>query len=271
MGTTLPVRRVLIGYNRPTMSQVAVTACPEGIVVASESLISYERGSAKAYAQKVFPLGPRLVFAAVGNASMPDPRIDDGWPGLGAHLRTLTAGQPAQSGPDEAAQRIAEFVLDVLQYMAERPRGWEGIAISTWHVRYVVAGYGPDGGPGVATCWTATPAGAFEDERITTETKGKVALGVFDVWPRSRGREIARSRIGGEYKLLGEAPPSLPSSDDTVLDRAERAAVRVVRLACRRYPRACAEPLQVLRIEPGRGFRWTDRPEWIDDTPHADA
>ena len=230
------------------VSQVAVAACPEGIVVASESLVtSGPSRKARGLAQKVFPIGPRLAFAAVGNASMPDPRIDDRWPGLGAHLVTLSGGKPVEGAPVDVASRIAQFVVDVLQYLAERPRGWEGLAIATWHVRYVVAGFAAEGGAGVVSSWTATTAEAFEDSRLTTDGTGKVALGVFDEWPR-----LERPR------RIGSDP-----SDGPVLDRAEAAARRVVNLAMKHYPSACGGPLQVLRILPEGGCRWVDRPEWI--------
>jgi hypothetical protein len=246
------------------MSQVAVTCCPEGIVVASESLLSYDRGRAHDLAQKVYPLGPRLAFAAVGNATMPDPRVHSDWPGFGAHLDTLTGGKPVEGDPLHVAERIGHFAVDVLQWLTDRPRGWEGLAIATWHVRYVVAGYDAEYRLGIATTWTATPAGAHEDGRISTDGKGKLALGVFDEWPSRRGRQIARSGAGGKLRPMpGSQPGDPPDPEERTLDRAEQAALRVVRLACRRFPGACGGPMQVLRIEPGQGLYWTDRPDWL--------
>lgn len=249
------------------MSQVAVTCCPEGIVVASESLLTYDHGRAHSQAQKVHPLGPRIAFAAVGNATMPDPRIHSAWPGFAAHLDTLTGGKPVEGSPEIVAERIAHFAVDVLQWLTDRPRGWEGLAIATWHIRYVVAGYEAVGGVGTVVTWTATPAGAYEDERLTTEGKGKVALGVFNEWPPRRGREGALSGAGGRLRTMPGHDPEGPSAAaDSVLDRAEGAARRVVSLACRRFPGACGGPLQVLRIEPERGLHWVDRPPWIPPT-----
>lgn len=248
------------------MSQVAVTCCPDGIVVASESLLSYEHGRAHGYAQKVFPLGPRLAFAAVGNATMPDPRIDSKWPGFGAHLDTLTGGKPVEGDPGTVAERIGCFAVDVLQWLTDRPRGWETLAIATWHIRYVVAGYDAAGGAGTIVTWTATAAEAHEDERLSTESKGKAALGVFDEWPPRRGRAVALSGAGGRLRPMPGTRTNSPSApSDSVLDRAERAARRVVSLACRRFPRACGGPLQVLRIEPHRGLHWVEKPPWLPD------
>jgi hypothetical protein len=233
------------------VSQIAVTTCAEGIVVASESLVTYSRGDAWGHVQKVFPLGPRLVFAAVGNASLPDPRIDDRWPGLGAHMGTLTKGRDVTDAPISVAARIGEFITDVLRFLSDRPRGWEGLAVAMWHARYVIAGWGPGDGPGMATVWTATPAEAVEDTRVTTEEPGHIALGVFDEWPR-RSRRHAAGPTPGPHEMLD-------------LDAAERRAVRVVDLACERYPRHCGGPHQVVRITAQDGVQWVERPEGMDD------
>lgn len=241
------------------MSQVAVASCPEGIVIASESLVSYERGRAHGYAQKVHVLGPRLAFAAVGNATMPDPRTDSDWPGFAAHLETLTGGEPIEGDPGEIARRIGRFAVDVLQWLTDRPRGWEGLALATWHMRYAVAGYAPDSRIGTAVTWTATAGGAHEDGRITTEGRGRLALGVFDVWPPVGGRQGMRRWM----RVPSDAEVDPPDPAERVLDRAERAARRVVSLACRRWPTVCGGPLQVVRIEPDRGLQWTERPEWV--------
>ncbi len=232
------------------MSQVAVIACAEGVAVAAESMLSYGESRSRGLIQKLFPIGPRMVFAAVGNASMPDPRIDDRWPGLGAHLEILTGGKPVEGDPLDVAERIGVFITDVLRYMAERPRGYEGLAIATWSVRYLVAGYERDRDAGVASVWDASPVEAVESGRVTTEAAGKLALGVLDRWPRKQRRQSAVDP--------GAGPP--PSQ---TLERAEREAAALVHYACRRYPGACGPPLQSGRI-PARGpFAWTQRPEWI--------
>lgn len=233
------------------MSQVAVVVCPRGIVCASESLVSYGDAPGRDYIQKVYPLGPRLVFAAVGNASLPDPRIDDRWPGLGAHLRTLTGSQPVQGEPLEVARRVGEFVVDVLDYMTAHPRGYEGVALATFQVRYVVAGYSSPDSVGMATSWTATAAEAFEDDRATTEQPGRLALGVFEAWPRVQRRR----------PLAGPATPGDEARDP--LERATAQASWLVREACRQHPAACGGPLQAVRITAEGGLEWVERPEWV--------
>jgi len=231
------------------VSQVAVIACPEGIAVAAESMVSYGDSRARGLIQKLFPIGPRLVFAAVGNASMPDPRIDNRWPGLGAHLHTLTGGEPVEGEPLAVAERIGVFVVDVLRFLTERPRGYEGLALATWHVRYLVAGYGSAGAPGLATVWDASPSEAMEVGRVTSGAPGKLALGVWDRWPRKQGRRA----VGGS-----------DARKEPTLERAQEEVAQLVWLACRTYPGACGPPLQAGRIPAGGAFAWTERPEGIE-------
>ncbi len=236
------------------MSQVAVVTCAEGIVAASESLVSYEHGPSGDLLQKVHPLGPRLVFCAVGNATMPDPRLDHSWPGIAFHLRTLTGGGPIEGDPVEVAERLGIFFVDVLDYLAENPRGGEGLALATWRVDYVVAGYAPGSEVGVATAWEAGPHGAGEFDRATTEQRvGRIALGVFPEWPRSG--KLVRRRL----PRPGEEAPPPPFT----LERAEASARKLIDHACERYPRYCGPPRQVAVLERDRDLRWVEKPEWV--------
>jgi hypothetical protein len=238
------------------MSQVAVVTCHEGIVIGSESRVSYERGPAHGLLQKVHALGPRLVFAAVGNATMPDPRVDHTWPGLAFHLRTLTGGEPIEGDPLEVAERLGIFFVDVLGYLADNPRGGEGLAVATWRVEYVVAGYGPGSEIGLATAWEASPAGAGEFHRAGTDQRvGRVALGVYSEWPHTR--RLVRRPVGKHAEPAPEPPPYR-------LERGEADVRKLLEMACERHPGACGPPLQLVALVDGAPLRWLERPDWID-------
>lgn len=232
------------------MSQVAIVTCREGIAVASESLVSCDHGPLDEWIPKIHPLGPRLIFAAVGNATMPDPRIDRDWPGLAHHLDTLTAGEQIEGDPVDIAERIGQFVTDILGWLSERPRGGEGMAVAMWRVEYVVAGYAPGSDVGVVSGWEAGPGGAGEFRQLTTEQRvGRLALGAYSEWPRVRRRIRPLRREAGA------------AEEPYTLEQASESARRVVRLACEEFPSWCGGPQQRLTVTPGEGVRWLERLE----------
>ena len=171
------------------MSEVAVAACPEGIVLASESMAVTGTASYRTDAQKIVQLGPRLAYASVGHASLWDPRTPMLGRSLGAYLRELTGDFTSESDPGDAAERLGRFFIDVLEHLA-RGRAFSGSGdLAQWDVSYIVAGYARGESTGHVVIGCVEAGTAYEEDHWTTLESGRAAIGVL--WqPRRRRRRL---------------------------------------------------------------------------------
>ncbi|MFQ5808238.1 MAG: hypothetical protein ACE5JM_01360 [Armatimonadota bacterium] len=219
------------------MSEVAVAACPDGIVLVSESMVVTGTESYRTDAQKIVRLGPRLAFASVGHASLWDPRTPMLGRSLGGYLRDLTDDFTSEADPREAAERLGRFFLEVLEQLA-RQRAFAGSHhLADWDVAYIVAGYPGGEATGHVVLGHIEGGMAYEADRWTTSEGGRAAIGVL--WRPRRLR------------------PRLPAPGDAdQLDELVDTGVRFVEMACRRYPRYCGGRIQAATITGGDGFGW---------------
>lgn len=222
------------------MSEVAVAACPAGIVLACESMMVTGTASYRTDAQKIVRLGPRLAFASVGNASLWDPRTPMLGRSLGAYLHDLTGGFTSEADPREAAERLGTFFVDVLEHLARAQPFAATYLLRDWDVAYIVAGYprGESTGHVVIAC--VEGGTAYEEDHWTTSEGGRAAIGAL--WrPRRR-----RPRI----------PPRAGEADAALFRELVDAAVPFIEMVCRRYPRYCGGRIQAATITPADGFAW---------------
>ncbi len=218
------------------MSEVAVAACPTGIVLASESMVVTGTESYRTDAQKIVQLGPRLAFASVGHASLWDPRTPTRGRSFGGYLRSLTDGFTSEADPREAAERLGRFFVDVLERLASQRTFAGTYALAEWDAVYVVAGYAEGESEGHVVIGEIEGGMAYEADHWTTSEGGRVGIGAL--WRPRRLR------------------PRVPPSTGDELDELTDAAVRFVRMACRRYPRYCGGHIQATTITPTDGFAW---------------
>jgi len=221
------------------MSEVAVAACPAGIVLASESMVVTGTESYRTDAQKIVRLGPRLAFASVGHASLWDPRTPMLGKSLGAYLRDLTDGFTSEADPREAAERLGVFFVDVIRHLAEQ-RPFAGLYLADWDVAYIVAGYARGERVGHVVMGEIEGGMAYEADHWTTAEGGRAAIGVL--WrPR---------------RLRPRLPPAHEEGDAGEFRELLDAGVQFVEMVCRRYPRYCGGDIQAATITPREGFSW---------------